>query len=117
VLLTAAPSGDHLLKVIGRMGMTGTVAPKLERFDTSTLLHRRMVETAGALGFGPKTEIVAWSDRGLAWAGAIPDEIQIVLPYAAAMLTRTTVRDEARALLAFLTTPQARQHFLDSGVE
>jgi hypothetical protein len=40
-----------------------------------------------------------------------------VLPYAAAMLMRTQAREAARALLAFLATPAAREHLRASGVE
>jgi len=118
VLLTLAPTGDHLMKVIERFGLTGTVAPKLRRFDTATLLNRHLAETPdkGALGFGPATEILAWRGRGVAWGGPVPDEIQIVLPYSAAILARAKP-DAARALLAFLATPAARKFFVDSGVE
>ncbi len=48
VLLTLAPSGDHLLAVISRMGLMDTANGKLRRFDTSTLLNRHLVDTAGA---------------------------------------------------------------------
>jgi hypothetical protein len=63
------------------------------------------------------TEIKSWQDKGVAYAGAIPDEIQVVLPYSAAMLSRTQAREPARALLAFLATAEARRHFIASGVE
>jgi molybdate transport system substrate-binding protein len=118
VLLTLAPTGDHLMKVIDRFGLTAAVAPKLRRFDTATLLNRHLAENPGrgALGFGPATEILAWRDRGVAWGGAIPDEIQIVLPYSAAMLSGGKA-EASRALLAYLATPAARKHFHDSGVE
>ena len=119
VLLTLAPTGDHLMKVIDRLGFTATVAPKLQRFDTATKLNRHLAEnqSPGALGFGPTTEIIAWRGKGVALAGVIPDEIQVVLPYHAAMLRRTQAPNDARKLLAFLATPQARTHFLNSGVE
>ncbi len=119
VLLTLAPTGDHLVAVIARLGLAETIKGKLKRFDTATLLNRHLVETAGtgALGFGPSTEILAWRGKGVAWAGAIPDEIQIVLPYQAAILRHAQASDAARALLAFLATPEARRHFLASGVE
>jgi molybdate transport system substrate-binding protein len=119
VLLTLAPTGDHLLKVIERIGLADSIKGKLKRFDTATLLNKHLAETAGpgALGFGPATEIMVWRGKGVAWAGAIPDEIQIVLPYSGAMLTRTQAKEDARALLAFIATPEARKHFLDSGVE
>ena len=115
----AGPTGDHLLKVIERIGLADTVKGKLKRFDTATLLNKHLAETAGpgALGFGPATEIMVWRGKGVTWAGAVPDEIQIVLPYSGAMLTRTQAKEDARALLAFIATPEARKHFLDSGVE
>ena len=118
VLLTLAPTGDHLMQVIERFGLTATIAPKLRRFDTATLLNRHLAESAGpgALGFGPATEILAWRERGVAWGGPIPDEIQIVLPYSAAMLAGARA-EASRALLTFLTTPPARRFFLASGVE
>lgn len=118
VLLTLAPTGDHLLKVIERLGIAATIAPKLKRFDTATLLNRHLAENPGkgALGFGPATEILAWRGKGVAWGGPVPDEIQIVLPYSAVMLNRARAAP-SRRLLAFLATPAARKHFLDSGVE
>jgi molybdate transport system substrate-binding protein len=119
VLLTRAPSGDHLMEVIARLGLTDMVDAKLKRFDTATQLNRHLAENPGdgALGFGPSTEILAWRGKGVVWCGALPDEVQIVLPYAAAILTRSQSQEEARALLAFLATPGARKHFLASGIE
>jgi molybdate transport system substrate-binding protein len=114
-----APTGDHLMQVIARLGLADTIAGKLQRFATSALLNRHLVESAGlgAIGFGPVTEIKSWRDKGVAYAGAIPDEVQVVLPYSAAVLTRAQSREQARALLAFLATAEARRHFLASGVE
>ena len=119
VLLTLAPTGDHLMQMIARLGLADATARKLKRFETSALLNRHLIEDAGAgaIGFGPATEILSWRGRGVAYAGAIPEEIQVVLSYAAAMLERTQAREPARALLAFLATPAARGHFLASGVE
>jgi molybdate transport system substrate-binding protein len=119
VLLTAAPTGEHLTKVIARLGLADAIAGKLKRFETSALLNRHLVEDAGAgaIGFGPATEILSWRGRGVAYAGAIPEEVQVVLPYAAAVLMRAQAREPARALLAFLATAAAREHFLASGVE
>ena len=119
VLLTNAPTGDHLLQVIERLGLKDQVAAKLQRFDTATLLNRHLAENAaaGMLGFGPTTEILTWRGKGVTMAGAVPDAIQIVLPYQAGMLTRTQSPQMARKLLAFLATPEARKHFHDSGVE
>ena len=119
VLLTRAPTGDHLMQAIARVGVAEAIADKLQRFDTSTLLNRHLADRAdtAAIGFGPVTEIKSWHGKGVVYAGAIPDEVQIVLPYEAALLRRTQEREQAHVLLAFLATPAAREQFLASGVE
>jgi molybdate transport system substrate-binding protein len=116
VLLTRAPTGDHLMQAIARVGVAEAIADKLQRFDTSTLLNRHLADTA-AIGFGPVTGIKSWHGKGVVYAGAIPDEMQIVLPYGAAVLRRTQERELAHALLAFLATSAAREQFLASGAE
>ncbi|HWI18927.1 MAG TPA: substrate-binding domain-containing protein [Vicinamibacterales bacterium] len=119
VLLTNAPTGDHLLKVIERIGLADEVGRKLRRFDTATMLNKHLAANPepGALGFGPTTEILNWRGKGVALAGTVPNEIQVVLAYQAAMLKRTGAGTECRKFLAFLATPAARKYFHDSGVE
>ena len=119
VLLTRAPTGDHLVQAIARLGLAEAIADKLLRFDTSTLLNRHLADRTdtAAIGFGPVTEIKSGHGNGVVYAGAIADEVQIVLPYGAAVLRRTQEREQAHALLAFLATPAAREQFLASGVE
>jgi extracellular solute-binding protein len=39
VLLTLAPTGEHLMRVIARLGLANAIAGKLVRFETSTLLN------------------------------------------------------------------------------
>ena len=46
VLLTRAPTGDHLLQAIARVGVAEAIADKLQRFDTSTLLNRHLADRA-----------------------------------------------------------------------
>lgn len=115
VLLTRAPTGDHLLDVIARLGLADTVMPKLARFDTSTKLNLALAgRSDNALGFGPETEIRA--GKGVQWIGDVPEEIQIALPYAAAMLTNTRQEDVAARFLAFLESAEARAAFAKTGV-
>ena len=119
VLLTNAPTGEHLAQLFARMGIENEIKPKTKRFDTATLLNKYIAEhpQAGALGFGPTTEILTWRGKTVTMAGNLPDEIQVVLSYQAGMLNRTPSAENARKLLAFLATPPARKHFHDSGVE
>ena len=119
VLLTNAPTGEHLTRVFGGMALATPLEAKTRRFDTATLLNAGLAARPGtnALGFAPVTEILGWKNRGVRLAGAIPDRIQIVLPYRAGMLVRSAAPDAAARLLAFLGTPPAQQCLADSGVE
>ena len=119
VLLTNAPTGDHLAQVFVRIGVEADVKTKLKRFDTATLLNRYIAEhpEIDALGFGPTTEILGWRGKGVVMAGTLADGIQVVLPYQAGMLKRTQSPEGARSLLSFMTTPPSQKYFRDSGVE
>jgi len=115
VLLTSAPTGDRLMEVIARLGLTDLVTAKLLRFDTSSkLLAHLAARGDDAIGFSPESEIRG--APGVACIGLVPDEIQVVVPYAAAVLTSCAQPEAARALLAFLATPIAREAFARSGV-
>jgi molybdate transport system substrate-binding protein len=115
VLLTRAPTGDHLLETITELGLRDTIMPNLLRFETASALNRDLAARRdNALGFAPETEIRA--STGVTWIGEVPPEIQITLPYAAAILTRTAAPNAARAFLAFLATASAREAFRKTGV-
>jgi len=115
ILLTRAPTGDHLMRVIADFGLSNAIAPKRMRFDTSTALNAHLATRAdNALGFGPETEIRA--GNGVTWIGDVPPEIQIALPYAAAIVTHTKTLDAAEAFLKFLDSAAAREKIRRSGV-
>jgi len=117
IALTLAPSGDHLMAVFRRLGLLPLVEARLVRFDTSTLVNQHMVASDDAvLGFGPATEIIAWRDRGIAYAGPLHETIQMALPYSAAILAQANNKAPAEALLRYLATAEARARFRDSGV-
>jgi hypothetical protein len=118
IMLTLAPTGDHMMKVITGLGLLPVVESKIKRFDKSVAVNRYLVTApAGALAFGPATEILAWSDRGVTWCGAIPPALQVVLPYEAAILKNARDKQNAQAFLAYLTTEESRECFAQSGVE
>jgi molybdate transport system substrate-binding protein len=115
VLLTTAPTGEHLLDVVALLGLRDTVSAKLTRYDTSTKLNLALAARSDhAIGFGPETEIRA--GEGVQWIGDVPDKVQIALPYAAAMLATSAHAGAARHFLDFLRTGAAREAFAKSGV-
>jgi molybdate transport system substrate-binding protein len=115
ILLTRAPTGDHLMRVIADFCLSNAIAPKLMRFETSTALNAHLATcNDNALGFGPETEIRA--GNGVNWIGDMPPEIQIALLYVAAIFTHAKAPDAAEAFLKFLDSAAAREKFRRSGV-
>ena len=70
VLLTRAPTGDHLMQAIARVGVAEAIADKLQRFDTSTLLNSHLADRADTprSASAPSPE----SSRGTARASYMP---------------------------------------------
>ncbi|MBX9758863.1 MAG: substrate-binding domain-containing protein [Beijerinckiaceae bacterium] len=116
VLLTTAPSGEHMMSVIERLGLADEVASKLMRFDKSAQINEWLANARDlhALGFGPTTEIVGVT--GVADGGLIAREAQMSLPYEAA-LTKTAADFAAgTAFLEFLSGDEARAAFVATGM-
>jgi molybdate transport system substrate-binding protein len=116
ILLTTAPSGKHMTRVIDALGLANESAPKVQRFDKSSDINDWLARHRDehALGFGPTTEIVGVD--GVAHAGFIPREAQMVLPYAAAITLDAMYDPAAQALLDCLQTDEARAAFKATGV-
>lgn len=116
VLLTTAPSGKHMTRVIEALGLTRDVASKVLRFDKSVEINDWLARERepGALGFGPTTEIVGVD--GVTHAGLIAGEAQMIVRYAAAVTHEAVYDPAAQAFLDFLHTDEARAAFAATGV-
>jgi molybdate transport system substrate-binding protein len=119
IVLTEAPSGRHLDRVIGELGLADKLADRITRYDMGYMVNDHLVaSTAGdEIGFGVATEISIYRDRGVTYAGPLPDEIQMALEYQAAMLSGCDKLDTCRQLFEFLATNAARAAFATTGVE
>lgn len=117
IVLTLAPTGEHMMGVIANLDLLPDVESRIRRFDKSVQVSAYLADApAGALAFGPATEILAWCDKGVAWCGPIPEAFQVVLPYAAAILDASRNKAAAQTFLTFLASPEARAAFAETGV-
>jgi len=135
VFLTLAPTGEHLLNVIRKLGLAQAVERKLRRFDKASHLNAALAASLAThpLGFAPVTEILSWQPEswqpeagvaansspaagGITFLGHVPDEIQDMVHYAAALRAGTTRMDIGRKVLAALTGSEARLAFRQTGM-
>ena len=112
--LKEGQSGVYLAAVIERLGLAEAIRPKLTRPETdivSELVARGDVE----LGLVVITQIL--TTKGVALAGPLPREIQSDVTFTAGVSARSTSIDAARALLAFLRSPEAARVMAAQGME
>lgn len=119
IVLTLAPSGQHMERVIEELGLTGALAPKITRYDMGYMVNDHLIvsDARDEVAFGVATEISIYRDRGVRYAGPLPDAVQMALDYEAAMLSRSAKTAEVRRLLDYLGTDAAREAFARTGVD
>ena len=119
IVITEAPSGRHLDRVIAELGLAEKLADRITRYDMGYMVNDHLVasERDDEIAFGVATEISFYRDRGVTYAGPLPDEIQMALPYEAAMLLQCDKAAEADKLFDYLPGPAARMAFAETGVD
>lgn len=100
--------------------LTGTLFPKLG--IASQMAGKTTTNGAAAVGRGEAeiglqqvSEVLPVPDT--TFVGTIPDEVQYVTTYAAAIVARSTHADAAKRLIAFLRSEAARPAIRKSGME
>jgi molybdate transport system substrate-binding protein len=120
IVLTEAPSGVHMERVIDELKVRAEVDARIVRYDTGTMVNEHLVRSDALreVAFGVATEILFFRDRGVAYAGPLPEEVQMEHVYRVALLASAADRAaDARRLFDFIATPPARDAFAETGVE
>jgi molybdate transport system substrate-binding protein len=112
---STGPSGVHLMRLFESWGIAEAIAPRVVQAPTgvpvATLVARGEVE----LGFQQLSELM--NMPGIDIIGPLPDEIQIITVFSAAIGIASSQGDAARALLSFLTSSQTNAVKLAGGME
>ena len=111
---STGPSGDHLLKLCETWGL----APdddRLVKAPPGAPVGALVARGDADLGFQQLSEFLGV--EGIEILGPLPPEIQAVTVFAAGVASASTQPDAARALIAYLTSPQTadakRRHGMD----
>jgi molybdate transport system substrate-binding protein len=107
--------GTHFAKVIEQLGLTETLRPKTRLFPEGFEALQKVAAGDVGLAASPISEILPIT--GLSLAGPLPPSLQARLAYAAALLTKARTPEAARAFLATLATPGAREILTRGGLE
>ncbi|MFT3954551.1 MAG: substrate-binding domain-containing protein [Piscinibacter sp.] len=104
---STGPSGTALLKLFERWGITAQLEGRLVQARAGVPVGTLVASGEVALGFQQLSELI--HVEGISIVGALPPAIQIDTVFTAAVCATTTQVEAARALLAFMASPEAAE--------
>ena len=110
-------SGAHLAKVFEQLGITTAMRAKSTygAGGAAGLAGLVVLRGEAEIGIQQMAELMAVS--GIDIVGPLPRELQSVTPFVAGISTNASHPEAAKALIAFLTTPEAKRVIEANGLE
>ena len=112
---TSGPSGVYMAGLIERMGIAAEVKPKHRGVPSGGTIGTIVASGDAEIGFQQVSELVHIA--GIDYIGPLPSDVQCVTVFSCGMQTGATQPDAAKALVAFLTTPAAKNVMTKHGLE
>jgi molybdate transport system substrate-binding protein len=112
------PTGIHMTKVIERLGIAAELTAKtklIRDIPSFVTLFDDLRSGVTELGIEQMSLIVEAPNIEL--AGPLPTAVQSYTQYAAGLVTASTERDAAKALIQFISTPAAREILKTKGFD
>ncbi|MFL9964475.1 substrate-binding domain-containing protein [Paraburkholderia sediminicola] len=102
---STGPSGAHLKRLFERWGIAGLIEPRIVQAPPGVPVGALVARGDVALGVQQLSELIHLP--GIDVVGTLPPDVQATTVFAAAACVATSQREAVRALLTFLTSPEA----------
>ncbi|KWF05537.1 substrate-binding domain-containing protein [Burkholderia pseudomultivorans] len=112
---STGPSGVHLNRLFERWGLTDALASRIVQAPPGVPVGMLIASGEADLGFQQLSELM--HVPGVAVVGALPDAIQAMTVFAAAVCDSARDRAAAARFLAYLASPQAATVKREQGME
>ena len=119
LVYNTASTGLYIERLLDKLGVGGQIKAKTTRHPNGEAVMEHVIKGKGnEIGFGAITEIKLYEVKGaLKLVGPLPPDVQNYTSYSAALMSNAPAPEAAKAFLAFLGTPAAKQAFVSAGVE
>ena len=115
IVLSSGPSSIYLPTMFQKMGIAEELKPKIIQIGPGLPVGETLARGEGEIGFTQMSELM--SVKGINYLGPLPAEIQFVTVFSAGLHAAALAPNAARALLRFLTSPQATPVLRSHGME
>ena len=120
IVCNVASSGVYMVNLLEKLGIGEATKDRVVKLaDTVKVMEHVAGSPARAIGVGQLAEISELAEKGVAIAlvAPLPDEIQNVTAYSAAVTAASPNPAVARELARFLGTPRAKVVFAETGID
>jgi molybdate transport system substrate-binding protein len=115
VAYSSGPSGFYLADLFKRMGIADQIKDKVKQTPSGVQVGEVVARGEADLGFQQVSELLHL--KGIQYLGPLPADIQHVTVFSAGLHTAAPAPDAARALVRFLTSPEAAPTIRNAGME
>jgi molybdate transport system substrate-binding protein len=113
--MSTGPSGVYLGKLFERMGIAAELTAKTREVPSGGTVGPIVASGDAEIGFQQISELK--NVPGIAFAGPLPPDVQLITVFSCGMQTGAKNPDAARMLVKFLTTPAAIAVLKKHGLE
>jgi len=115
IAYSAGPSGVHMARLIAKWGLTDQLKAKIVPPIPNVPIGEVVARGDAEIGFQQVSELLPV--KGVDYLGPLPADIQEITLFSAAVHKAAGPADPARALLKFLTAPEAAPIIRKTGME
>jgi molybdate transport system substrate-binding protein len=115
IAYSTGPSGVYLAALFQRMGIADQVKDKVKIGAPGVPIGEIIARGEAEIGFQQVSELLPVA--GINYIGPLPQDIQQITVFASGIHTAATQADAAKALVKFLTSPQAAPVIKKKGME
>ena len=112
---STGPSGVYMAGLIERMGIAAEIKPKHRGVPSGGTIGTIVASGDAEIGFQQVSELV--HIPGIDYIGPLPPDVQCVTIFSCGLQTGATQPNAAKALVAFLTAPAAKNVMTKHGLE
>ncbi|HVG73127.1 MAG TPA: substrate-binding domain-containing protein [Vicinamibacterales bacterium] len=115
IVISSGPSGVHLLELLEKQGILGTLRPRITQLPSGQSVGEALARGEGDLGFQQVSELL--HVKGITYVGPLPADVQKVTIFSGGIPKTAKDAGLARELLTFLRNPRNAAVLKKAGLE